>query len=365
MKIKSWDPCTEISDKIKGHGEPTLKLKTEDGEQHDYFFKQIIAALNPLIENQHFIFKNGDLIHTYRDNFLKGYKPDFTLFESNNQSNVFYTKFFIELTMESYRLISNKLKTESLDKDHEHLGKVIHYNQLIMDADKERLFCSGALTNLKSAIFIQTTRVNSRYIHTQSKIFTMEEAIEIIDYFLNENNADIELGYSLPKLNFKIDFAIKDYSVMEILGSGTSSIVFRTENNCVIKKYFTKRFYNKEKEILKRIHTNKFKSFNIIELISSNGNNMTNLLSPICKPIEKQFSIDEIDQMFESLKQLYEKDIIHNNIKPNSFVIHSSKIVLIDFCFAVHKYNKIEDVKKYQYNHYSSKHLLECEETFK
>jgi len=145
---------------------------------------------------------------------------------------------------------------------------------------------------------------------------------------------------------FQIDYY--KYDSANIIGKGTFSTVYSCQKTGYITSYAIKKVDNKIKEIDNeiRIHS-RLKHENIVEFVDViYKETHTYIITKLCEdgtllsyierfaPIKEPAIIDFVGQIANALKYLYDKGIMHRDLKPDNILLHGDTIKLADFSLA-------------------------------
>lgn len=138
------------------------------------------------------------------------------------------------------------------------------------------------------------------------------------------------------------------YNTTDILGKGTFSVVYQGYNNKI--KYAVKKIDNKIKETDTEIRLHSpLNHPNIVEFIDViYKSDFTYIILEYCRmgnfqiyieqyaPFDEEEVINYLGQISRAVKYLYDKGILHRDIKPNNILMKDENTLkLCDFSFAV------------------------------
>lgn len=305
--------------------------------QHPTFMR-VISLFCTWLQEQSFItgpnrivempLGNGTLVNYPDAPTLLGKNPDCVLFVNGHDKSSQFIKTVVELTMQD-------------PIDNKHIGKCIHYNEMILLVQPQRQFVISVVTNLKQAVFVQSFRPRGVDMSAGliSRPIGFEKSLEkILTLLFNESDYT---GYTPLVVNIG---GMRLTSFRFIGSGGTSHCYLSTTGDLIIKKFFFEEHFEQERliyeHIRKRQQQQKWPDSHLMTWVDQDAEKLVLVFRGMGKPIQKnQYrSRKLILSMIDCLRELESLDIVHRDITRRHFMFREDSclhVMLIDLGSAV------------------------------
>jgi hypothetical protein len=260
-------------------------------------------------------------------------KPDILVVRPSRPSNALQCVFLIEIKFNYSKSITGVITIADHFADEEK-QQVISYNEYLLDTQTYRPKVISLLCNPEWALLIESKKSDADITHTVSSTFRLDsdEGKDIMARLFSMSMQDH--CFCVP------DFS--EYSVVNVLGAGSSSVVYKVEKDNVFfaaKVHKTAQDCEAEYQVLCKLagisHVPKVAE----KLGESAGSHhkATLILSSVACPVEAPgFTIDrsltckDIFDMVDVLEAAHKLNIIHRDIRPPNLLLCEFGGVLVN-----------------------------------